>query len=73
MFPQEWPTLFRMTLETEFIYRVRLQHLRPRSAMLVMTLGAFHQAFLQWMVRLFINLSADTGMAGEAKSRLGHL
>jgi hypothetical protein len=29
MFPQKWPALFGMTLETEFIHRIRLHHFRP--------------------------------------------
>jgi tRNA U38,U39,U40 pseudouridine synthase TruA len=41
--------------------------------MLIMTLGAFHEAFLQRMVRLFVGLCSDIGMAGVAKHRLGDL
>ncbi len=29
MFPHKWSALFGMTLETEFIYRISLHHLRP--------------------------------------------
>ena len=68
MFPHIRPALFGMTLETEFIYGIRPHHLRTRSAVRVMTLGAFHQAFLKRMMRLFIGLGSNRGVTGDSKA-----
>jgi hypothetical protein len=52
MLPHEWPALFCVAFEAEFVYRIRLDHLRPELPVLSVALSAFHEAFFQRVVRL---------------------
>jgi len=71
--PKEGPALVGMALKAEFVNRIRLDHLRPGAAMLVMALRAFHEAFLQRMVRLFVGLGTGSMHGTRSKAPVGHL
>ena len=47
MLPHEWPALFCMAFIAEFVYSIRLDHLRPKLAVLGMALGTFHETLFQ--------------------------
>jgi hypothetical protein len=50
MFPHEGPALFCVAFKAEFVYRIRLDHLRPELAVLSMALGTFHETLFQGVV-----------------------
>jgi hypothetical protein len=50
MLPHEGTALFCVAFIAEFVYSIRLDHLRPELAVLGMTLGTFHEALFQRVV-----------------------
>ena len=50
MLPHEGTPLFCVAFIAEFVYGIRLDHLRPELAVLSMALGAFHEALFQRVV-----------------------
>ena len=67
MLPHEGASLFRMAFVAKLIHTVRLDHLRPEPAVLIMALGAFHESLFQGMVGLLVLLRPDILVAGVAK------
>ena len=50
MLPHEGPPLFCVAFIAEFVYSIRLDHLRPKLAVLGMALGTFHETLFQRVV-----------------------
>ena len=69
MRPQEGTSFFRMAFIAEFVGRVRLHHLVPEPAMLIVTACAFHLPFFDRMVRLLVLLEGDVPVADVAEIR----
>ena len=69
MLPQEGTALVGVTLVAKLIHIVRLDHLRPETAVLVVTRGALHESFFQRVMRLPRLLRPDIPVAGKAKDR----
>lgn len=50
MLPHEGTPLFCVAFIAEFVYRIRLDHLRLELAVLIMALSTFHEALFQGVV-----------------------
>ena len=70
MRPHERTSLFRMAFVAKLVDIIRLDHLRPEPAVLIMALGAFHESLFQGMVGLLVLLRPDILVAGIAKHGL---
>jgi hypothetical protein len=59
MLPHEWSPFLGMARVAKLIHIISPGHLRPESAMLIMTLGALHKSFFQGVMGLPVLLGAD--------------
>jgi hypothetical protein len=67
MRPHEGASLIGMAFVAEFIHRIRLDHLWPKIAVMIVTVRTFHFSFSYGVVGLFIFLSPYGPMADIAK------
>lgn len=73
MRPHERASLIGMAFVAQFIHRIRLDHLWPKIAVVIVTVRTFHFSFSYGVVGLLIFLSSYGPMANIAKVRLGGL
>ena len=73
MLPHIRASFFGMAFVAEFIHRIRLDHLWPKIAVVIVTVRTFHFSFSYGVVGLLIFLSPYGPMADIAKVWLGGL
>jgi len=73
MLPHVGASLIGMAFVAEFVHRIRLNHLWPETAVMIMAVRTFHFSFPYGMVGLLIFLGPYGPMADIAKVRLSGL